>query len=71
MSMEYIRKRYSVPAKRGARVRYTGSPGNVYDGSIVGSRGAHLRIRFDDKPMGADIVDAHPTWKIEYLEEAS
>lgn len=69
MSMRYIRDYYKVPAKRGGRVRYTGSPDSVFDGTIVGSRGAHLRIRFDGKPMGSDIVDAHPTWKIEYLKE--
>lgn len=71
MSMEYIRTRYKVPAKRGTRVRYTGSLGFAYDGTIVGSQNARLRIRFDGNPMGADIVTAHPTWKIKYLEEES
>jgi len=70
MSMEYIRTHYKVPAKRGARVRYIGSPGFAYDGTIVGSQNARLRIRFDGSPMGTDIVTAHPTWKIEYLETA-
>lgn len=68
MSMQYIRDKYGVPAKRGGLVRYTGSPDRAYDGTIVGSRGAHLRIRFDGAPMGADIVSAQPTWKIEYLD---
>lgn len=66
MSMEYIRKHYGVPAKRGGRVRYT-PDGNRYlahEGVIVGSRGAYLRVR-----MGAEknAGTYHPTWDMEYL----
>ncbi len=58
MSMEYIRKTYDVPAKRGAMVLYKGKPG-----IITGSRGAHLRIKLDgDTKSGI----YHPTWEIEY-----
>lgn len=34
MSMEYIRRAYNVPAKRGQRVRFQGKPG-----TITGSKG--------------------------------
>jgi len=70
MSMEYIRKLYGVPAKRGARVRYTGNPdGKPVDGTITGSaRGnAHLCVRLDGN---AESYHFHPTWKLEYLEES-
>lgn len=42
MSMEYIRKFYDVPAKRGMAVRFMGNR----TGKIVGSAGAYLRIKF-------------------------
>jgi hypothetical protein len=66
MSMEYIRKHYGVPAKRGARVMFA-PYGNQYlssEGIITGSRGAHLRIRMgDEKKSGI----YHPTCDLEYL----
>lgn len=64
MSMAYIRKFYGVPAKRGARVEYTG--GNVpVTGTIVGSdNSGRLRVRMDGKSH-AGIY--HPTWEIRYL----
>ena len=58
MSMEYIRKTYNVPAKRGGRIRFQGR-----DGIIVGTRDARLRAHFD----GIGTVALHPTWEIEYL----
>lgn len=58
MSMEYIRKRYQVAAKRGMRVVADGKPG-----VITGSVGSYLRIRLDgEKTSGR----WHPTWRIEY-----
>lgn len=64
MSMKYIRKTYNVPAKRGARVRYTGD-GDPRDGTIASSDGSYIRIRWD----GEVLIDGpyHPTWKMEYL----
>lgn len=59
MSMEYIRRAYNVPAKRGALVTFQGKPG-----VITGSRGAYLRIRLDGEKR-AGIY--HPTWEIEYI----
>lgn len=66
MSMEYIRKTYGVPAKRGARVRFTPN-GNRYlahEGVIIGSRGAYLRVRMGDEKKAGTY---HPTWEMEYL----
>ena len=60
MSMAYIRKTYSVPAQRGGRIRYEGQ----LSGVIVGSSGAHLRVRF---PMLGKTAILHPTWRVEYL----
>lgn len=59
MAMDYIRRQYRVPAKRGRRVCYKNKPG-----VIVGSHDALLRIKLDgDKRSGV----YHPTWQIEYL----
>jgi len=72
MSMQYIRDYYKVPAKRGARIHWTGgdtflSPaikdGHV-DGTIVASKGQYIRVRFDGCKR---IHTLHPTWKVEYL----
>jgi hypothetical protein len=64
MSMEYIRRTYSVPAKRGGRVRYLGEWGPWREGTIVGSRGPYLRCRMKGR---RDVWTMHPTWKLEYL----
>ena len=66
MSMEYIRDYYRVPAKRGGRVKYTGQA-NPKEGTIVGSNGGHLKIRLDGEEHAWTF---HPTWEIEYLEDA-
>lgn len=66
MSLDYIRIFYGVPAKRGARVRYTAGYGEVMEGRIVGSSGHYLRIRFPDRKCS---LRCHPTWQIEYLPE--
>lgn len=57
MSMEYIRKTYGVPAKRGARIRYN-PPGDTQFGTIVGSSGAYLKIRIDGDKVA---LRWHPT----------
>lgn len=64
MSLEYIRQTYNVPAKRGARVAYTGN-GRRQLGEITGAQGAHLLIRI----IGEKVAHAyHPTWKLEYID---
>jgi len=65
MSMAYIRAFYGVPAKRGARIRFT--PGWIQpakEGKIIGSCGPHLRVRFDGEKR---IATLHPTWEVTYL----
>ncbi len=63
MSLEYIRKTYRVPAKRGMPVCYTAGHGEVMFGKITGSYGAYLRIRFDGQRRP---LRCHPTWQMEY-----
>lgn len=63
MNMEYIRKTYGIPAKRGGRVEYTGN-GKPELGTITGARNAHLRIRLDGEPRP---LVYHPTWELKYL----
>lgn len=66
MSMEYIRNTYGVPAKRGARVEYSGA-GRPLLGTITGSKGAHVCIRLDCHKHS---LQFHPTWKLHYLDAA-
>lgn len=63
MGIETVRRLYSVPAKVGGRVEYTGE-GRPELGTITGTSGAHLRIRLDGKKHS---LPFHPTWEIRYL----
>ena len=47
MNMHNIRKRYQVPAKRGMRVEYLASDGEIMRGVITSSINSRLRIRLD------------------------
>lgn len=58
MSMDYIRRHYKVPARRGLRVKFQGKPG-----VITGSSGAYLRIRLNGERR---VGRYHPTWEIDY-----
>lgn len=61
MSMDYIRRYYGVPAKRGGRVIANGKPG-----VIVGAQGQYLRVRIDgEKAVG----NWHPDWNMIYLHQ--
>lgn len=65
MTLHYIRTTYGVPAKRGAKVRFTpDSRDTPMVGRIVGARAGLLRCRFEgsSRPW-----NCHPTWGIEYL----
>jgi hypothetical protein len=57
MSMEYVRRFYGVPAKRGGRIRFDGVEGTITSATH------HLRARMDD---GRRVI-LHPTWRVEYL----
>ena len=61
--MAWVNKRYGVKAKRGARVRYTGSGFDEF-GTIRSASGGYLNIQLD----GLKITNPfHPTWKLEIL----
>lgn len=65
MSMQHVRDHYRVPAKRGARVKFTWrDPGRL--GTVVASCDQYLRVRFDDNPKVIETV--HPTWELEFME---
>lgn len=64
MTIAWIREHYSVPAKRGGRVEYTGD-GKTKLGTICGASGAHLKIRLDGAKTS---LHFHPTWKLRYLD---
>lgn len=65
MSMDYIRHSYGVPAKRGGRVTWWATLGAQAVGTIVGTRGHYLRVRFDGEKRARTL---HPTWRIGYHE---
>ena len=46
-SMEYIRRKYRVPAKRGMRVKFTKRSLRGLMGTITGARNEDIRIRVD------------------------
>jgi hypothetical protein len=70
MGMEYIRKTYGVPAKRGGRVRFWGGGWRESFGRITSARNGKLRVLVDDRVPGyRGRVILHPTWNIEYLEQ--
>ena len=52
MSLEYIRRTYGVPARRGMRVRYTDGDGVIWNGAITSAKGPHLRVLVDDRVPG-------------------
>lgn len=69
MSMARLRRYYSVPAKRGMRVRYTGEgQDNPLLGTITSARGFHLRIRLDGIKTPCIF---RPTWELEYIQDTS
>lgn len=61
MSMDSIRRRYGVPAKRGMAVTVDGQPATITGSSRTAE---HLMVRFDDEPRRTHPI--HPTWRVEY-----
>lgn len=57
---DYISKYYRVPARRGGRVRVNGR-----EGVIIGAT-HYLVVDFGEADPGM----CHPTWRVEYLEDA-
>lgn len=62
-NMQYIRDTYGVPAKRGARVEYTGGQ-EPRLGTITGTGGCGVLIRLDGDKHS---LPYHPTWELRYL----
>jgi hypothetical protein len=62
MSLSEIRRRYGVPARRGARVTFEGE-----GATITSARGHHLRLRFDGR-LRTEPAKFHPLWEIDYLD---
>lgn len=64
-SIAQIRRYYSVPAKRGGRVVYTGGR-QPQEGVITGAshEAMHLMIRLDGETFTRPY---HPTWELTYL----
>lgn len=54
-----------MPAKRGARVTYTGT-GKPQLGTIKGADGAHLIIKIDGAKCAGRF---HPKWELRYLPD--
>lgn len=68
--MEWVRKNYGVPAKRGGRVEYTGNGNSRPElGTIVSATtSGHLMIELDSQSRA---MKFHPTWKLRYLDADS
>jgi hypothetical protein len=64
MSMEWIRKTYGVPAKRGMRVEYNGG-GRKEMGTIRSASNGKLNIQLDGINH---TMPLHPTWELRYFE---
>lgn len=68
MSMDYIRRAYDVPAKRGMRIRYTDEHGGILNGRITSSQGARIQVLPDDRVSGCNSrLILHPTYNVEYM----
>lgn len=67
MTMEWVRKNYKVPAKRGGRVEYTGD-GKPELGTITSANNGRINIRLD---RFKHAMPFHPTWKLRYLDGES
>ena len=60
-NMEYIRKYYKVPARKGGKIKYKGKIGK-----IIGAHNSYLKIKLDGEKRPGFF---HPTYEIEYLED--
>ena len=66
--MDYVRKRYGVPAKRGGKILFTGtSDGRAVEGTILSAQNGYLFVEFQVNALVSQRAKIHPTWKVEYL----
>lgn len=67
--MDWFRAQYSVPAKKGGRIEYTGDrKSGAKLGTITGTQGPRLLIRLDGEKHSNPY---HPTWELRYLDAAA
>lgn len=66
--LDWIRRMYGVPAKRGMRIYYGSPPNGSTNGTITGARDGRLLIRLDGWPRRRRPLAFHPTWNIHYPE---
>jgi hypothetical protein len=64
--MEYIRKTYKVPAKRGGLIVWTTCDKRKFTGKILSAKSGHIRVHLNHY-FGGITVYLHPTWNIEYV----
>ena len=65
MTMYAIRKRYGVPAKRGMKIEYLASDGEIIQGTITRSaQGFRLRAIMEGNKKSTLF---HPTYRLHYL----
>lgn len=67
MSLKQVREAYNVPAYRGAEVVYTDCLDVEHVGKITSSDGSKISIKYTEDGR---IRKHHPTWNIEYVDEA-
>lgn len=60
MSMSQIRKKHTVPARRGMRVSVDGRRG-----VITSARRGYIFVRFDGLTFS---LGCHPTWRVVYFD---
>jgi len=66
--MEYIRKYYGVPAKRGGRIKWIDRYGTKWFLTIKSAKNGKLRCLPDDRIDGCKTrLILHPTWSVTYL----
>ena len=68
--MDYIRRTYGVPARRGGRLVYTDSAGVEFFCTIKSATSSgHLMVLVDDRVPGyRGRMKLHPTWRVEFLK---
>lgn len=66
MSMDYVRRHYGVPVKRGGRVRLGAGfgPDAGREGTIT-SASYHVFVRLDGE---RHVRRFHPTWELDYID---
>jgi hypothetical protein len=57
---DWIRERYGVPARLGARVVFDGRPG-----VIIALHSGSIHVRLDS----GETVPVHPMWRMEYMDQ--